>query len=110
MKRKKFVPVTPVTILTEAVELVFGPRAAAYGHPKDNFTCIAGLWEAYLVKRGVFNVESPGLMPHDVAMMNILQKVAREAHMPTHDNLIDIAGYAATVERLDEVTDPDELA
>jgi hypothetical protein len=73
-----------------------------YGHPRDNFATIACMWEAYLARRGLFNVDSAGLMPRDVAMLNALQKIARDAHLSTVDNLIDIAGYAATAERLDE--------
>jgi Domain of unknown function (DUF6378) len=90
------------TVLTEASGLVFGPRAATYGHPKSNFTAIAAMWDAYLIKRGLLDEGSEGIQPRDVAMMHVLVKVAREAHKPTRDNLVDIAGYAATAERLEE--------
>jgi hypothetical protein len=40
----------------------------------------------------------------DVAAMMMLVKVARFANDPSHrDNLIDVCGYAALIERCDEV-------
>jgi hypothetical protein len=43
------------------------------------------------------------ISPKDVAALMMLVKVARFANDPTHrDNLIDICGYAALVERCDE--------
>jgi Domain of unknown function (DUF6378) len=42
----------------------------------------------------------------DVAALMMLVKVARFANDPTHkDNLIDICGYAALIERCDEAKD-----
>jgi len=74
-------------ILKKAEELINGDRAKSYGPVYSNFKRIADLWSAYL---GI------PLKPEDVAMMNILLKVARAKHDPTHiDNAIDIAGYAA---------------
>ena len=41
--------------------------------------------------------------PKDVAALMMLVKVARFANDPTHrDNLVDICGYAALIERCDE--------
>jgi hypothetical protein len=41
----------------------------------------------------------------DVAAMMMLVKVARFANDPTHrDNLVDVCGYAALIERCDEVS------
>ena len=91
-----------LSILRIAENAVYGPRAAAYGHPRSNFTCIAALWDAYLIKRGVLDEGSEGIQPRDVAMMCALIKIARDAHQPREDNLVDIAGYAATAQRLDE--------
>jgi hypothetical protein len=85
-----------------AENLVYGPRAERYGHPRDNFTCIAALWDAYLIKRGVIPADSEGISARDVAMMFVLVKVARDAHVAAEDNLIDIAGYAETAHRLNE--------
>lgn len=89
-----------VTILDNAKALVYGDRAAAYGHPKDNFWNIAQLQNAYLVILGIQQQEVV-LDATDIAIMNILQKVARLATNKTHiDSVIDIAGYAATIERI----------
>jgi hypothetical protein len=88
------------TILEQANELIFGDRNKHYGHPRNNFQCIAGMWNNYIVQRralGFAHLES-----RDVAMMMVLMKVARDANMPKEDNLIDIAGYAGCAARLDE--------
>jgi len=80
-------------ILKEADRLTSGDRNKDYGHPRDNFMLIAKFWSNW---RGVdFNA-------YDVAMMMILVKVAREKNKPKRDNLVDIAGYARTVEMFDE--------
>ena len=44
----------------------------------------------------------------DVAALMMLVKVARFANDPTHrDNLVDICGYAALIERCDEAETDD---
>lgn len=88
------------SILDEAHRIVYGDRPRDYGHPRDNFGLISQLWGAYLLHSS-YNADGE-LQPRDVAMMNILQKVARDTHRPKRDNLVDIAGYAATADRLDE--------
>lgn len=72
--------------LFKAVEIISNDRNADYDEPENNFITIADLWSAYL---GV-TVE-----PHDVAVLNILQKVSRIQTSPfKEDHWIDIAGYA----------------
>lgn len=83
------------TILDEAKRLVYGNRNRHYGHPRDNFRTIAMLWTIYLKEVGVAPIE-----PRHVAMMMILMKVARDINMANRDNIVDIAGYAATADRL----------
>lgn len=85
------------TVLGEARSIVDGERQAAYGHPKANFDCAAWMISAYLTKRGTTRIDA-----HDVAMLQILNKVAREAHSRKRDNIVDIAGYARTAEMVDE--------
>ena len=83
------------SVLPEAQKLVHGDRQAYYGHPLDNFTITAGLWEVYLKGR------HPGpLLPEDVAIMKILMKVAREMHKHNRDNPRDIAGYGDNLEMI----------
>jgi hypothetical protein len=57
------------------------------------------MWQAYLnAKRN-----ADPLTPKDVAAMMVLVKVARFANDPDHrDNLVDMCGYAALIERCDE--------
>lgn len=83
------------TVLQEAERLVGGERNRAYGHPADDLARIAQLWTAFLGER----LSSP-LTARDVAMAMVLLKVAREAHAPKRDNLVDIAGYARCAELL----------
>lgn len=88
----------PKTILDEASEIVTGARRKAYGHPENNFGRIAALWNNYL------DLKPNGresITPQDVALMMILMKVARLMESPDHrDSLVDLAGYAATIEML----------
>lgn len=89
------------TILQSAQEIVHGPRRQAYGKPSANFSRIVALWQAYLDGRS--GGRSAELTNHDHAAMMILLKIARLQHTPDHlDSLIDIAGYAATIEMLNE--------
>ena len=88
-----------MTILKEANAIIYGDREKTYGHPAKNLETIALMWEAYLKARK----HSDPITPKDVAAMMMLVKVARFANDPTHrDNLVDICGYAALIERCDE--------
>lgn len=87
-----------LSILMEAEKIVNGARRNAYGHPENNFQRIADLWNAYLVNR--IDPDAP-VSNQDVALMMCLMKIARLLETPTHrDSLVDLAGYAATVEML----------
>lgn len=83
-----------VSILDDAADKVKGDRNHAYGHPYTNHNNTARLYNAYLfAKYGtLFTLDA-----EDVCMLNILQKVSREAHRGTRDGLVDIAGYAANI-------------
>jgi hypothetical protein len=89
-------------ILEQAQNTVYGNRDIEYGHPIDNFRNIAALWQPYLIM--AMNREktgSPFLNATDVACLNILQKVARLSQNQKHrDSIVDVAGYAATIERI----------
>jgi len=89
------------SILTEAHTIIYGDREKTYGHPAKNLKTIAAMWSAYMnnMDDGNFAVTAK-----DVAAMMMLVKVARYANDPSHrDNLVDICGYAALIERCDEV-------
>jgi len=81
-----------MNVLREAESLVGGDRNASYGHPARDFTKIASFWSAYL---------GYPVAAHDVGMMLILMKVARESYRRKRDNLVDIAGYALCNEMLE---------
>lgn len=87
-------PVQPESILLEAERIVHGPRRSAYGHPLDNFERAALLMGAWLSARGLL---APGavLTPEDTAALMIQGKLARQCNLPTRDNIVDTAGYAA---------------
>lgn len=76
-------------ILEEALELVQNSRQASYGHPIDDFSRTAKMWSAIL------GVE---VRPEQIPLCMIAVKISRECHQPKRDNLVDIAGYALTLE------------
>ena len=79
-------------ILQEAQRLVYGDRNKDYGHPYEDFSRQAKLWSVIL---GV------DVTPRQIGLCHIATKIARELNRPKRDNIVDIAGYAATLERLD---------
>lgn len=79
------------TILEEAQKAVYGDRQEDYGKVRDNFNRIAKMWEAIL---------QHSVSPSQVGLCMCAVKIARECHKPKRDNLIDLAGYAATIERM----------
>lgn len=79
------------TVALEAHALVHGARQDTYGTPQNNHGRTAALWGAYLGRP---------ITARQVCMLNILQKISRDAHTPKRDNLVDIAGYAECVELL----------
>ena len=101
-KPKKLKAIKPKTsVLEEAQSIIYGDREKTYGHPAKNLKTIASMWNAYLnnMDDGNFVVTAK-----DVAAMMMLVKVARFANDPSHrDNLVDVCGYAALIERCDEV-------
>lgn len=74
-------------ILDKAKEIVTKDRQATHGNAEDNFEIIRKFWGAYL---GI------DLTKEDVAIMQILLKIARAKSNPQHlDNWLDICGYGA---------------
>lgn len=94
-KEKKQFPLVSVekpepSVTLEAHGLVNGQRQSDYGHPLDNFTQIGQMWAAIL---GV-----PEVTAEQVGLMMVATKVSRQCHRPKRDNLVDMAGYAETVD------------
>ena len=81
------------TILKEAEELVYGDRNKDYGTVTDNFTTIAKLWSVVL---------NQNVTAEQVALCMVQVKVARQLFKPKRDNLVDGAGYFATIEKLEK--------
>ena len=90
-----------MSVLKEANAIIYGDREKTYGHPDKNLKAIATMWDVY-----INNTNSREINAKDVAAMMMLVKVARFANDPPHrDNLVDICGYAALIERCDEPTE-----
>ncbi len=81
---------TAKEIMVTAETIVNGDRQADYGHPRDNHGCTADLWTAYLNRKLGIEII---IDAHDVCMLNILQKISRDAHKRKDDTLVDIVGY-----------------
>lgn len=90
-------------IAGKAYDLVYGERAATYGHPRLDFNIIANVWTG-LLKDKLKDGES--LDPYRVALLMTGLKLARLVKSPGHaDSRIDTIGYMLTMERLDEPED-----
>lgn len=70
--------------LVKALDIINGERQDQYGCPEDSFELIAKYWQTYL------NVS---IKPHDVVMMMVLLKIAREQGQGKRDSIIDAIGY-----------------
>lgn len=82
-----------MTILEEAAQAVRGARIENYNHPLDNFGQIAGMWTVIL---------GTEVTASQVALCMIALKIMRENFSHTHDNLVDIAGYAYCIDLMRE--------
>jgi len=82
----KWNPDQALDCLGESSSIVNGDRRIEYGTPLDNHERTAKMWTAYLGAR---------ISAEDVCMMNILQKISRNAFKEKRDNIVDIIGYAA---------------
>lgn len=85
-------PVTE-TILEEAQRLVYGDRNAAYGDPFDDFSKTAALWSVIL---------AAPVTPEQVALCMVAVKMSRLLHGYKRDSVVDLAGYAATLQMVTE--------
>lgn len=84
-----------MNILDEAATIIAG-RNDDYGQPEHNLKRIAEMWTTYM---------AIDITPRDVSMMMILLKCPRDAHKEKRDNLVDIAGYAALADQLEDDVD-----
>jgi hypothetical protein len=76
----------------EAHDIVNGARRASYGHPADQYRIVAALWGTIL---GVEIAD-----PATVGLCMVAFKISREMNRHSRDNLVDIAGYAETLQHV----------
>ena len=105
----------PYPILEEVKKILGGDRRSDYGEANASFKRIADYWNAYLchkrdkIDKSAHEEDLPYeflrgayLTGHDVAMLMILFKIAREENKHKHDNLADIIGYATLADNMEE--------
>lgn len=84
------------TVLEAANQLVEGHRHFDYGHPYDDFSRTADLWNALFAHK--LKLEHY-FTASDVAAAMRMVKESRLQNSPKHrDSLVDICGYARTQE------------
>ena len=92
-----FVPAE--TILQEAQRLVYGPRQDSYGHPFDDFSRTAAIVTAIL---GNKLKDGEQVVAEEVGLIQMAVKISRQVNHPKRDNMVDAAGYAATIQMVIE--------
>jgi hypothetical protein len=86
-------PAAPAeSICQEAERITGGERQANYGPPIFDFTRTARIWEVILDR------PAGHITPEQIGLCMIGVKIARYLHRPHRDSLVDIAGYAKTVQ------------
>ena len=79
--------------LDEAKRLICGVRRTDYGGVEESFNDVAQAWSLLL---------DITVTPEQVTLAMVLLKVFREKRNHKHDNLVDIAGYAALADYIAE--------
>lgn len=81
-----------MSILEDALAAVTGPRAEAYGHPRDNWARTAQI---------ATDLTGRDFTPEECVLILLAVKLARLRQTPNHrDSLVDLAGYAWVLEQL----------
>lgn len=81
------------SVLEEAQELLHGARMEEYGPPRESFERIARMWSIVL---------DTEVSAEQVALCMLQMKVSRAMQGYHRDSFVDIAGYAGTLEMLQE--------
>jgi hypothetical protein len=88
--------------LLEAHDLVYGGRGVDYGHPHENYSKTAAIWQVLFGKKLKLGAK---VGPEDVMLGMIAVKMSRELNRPKRDNRVDGAGYFELLERCAWLTD-----
>lgn len=86
-----FIRRTPDSILVEA-EAIVKQREPDYGSASEGFGRTAAMWSAYL---GIT------ITAKECAAMFAINKLSREKGKHKRDNLVDLAGYAEVMRRIE---------
>lgn len=82
------------TILQEAQRIIHGQRRDDYGDVTESFQRIADLWSP---------IVGQAVTPAQVALCMLQLKVARYLNGKQRDSVVDIAGYAGCLARVDGI-------
>lgn len=82
-------------VCDEAKRLTQTDRRSVYPPPRDDFTRVGRMWAAIL------DLPEP-VPPRVVGLMMIAVKISRETHRHKRDSVVDIAGYAACIQEIEE--------
>lgn len=91
MKQVNYQDTPEAQLLIDAIGTINGERQDQYGNAEDSFELIAEFWST------LFGIR---ITASGVAEALILMKIARQMNAPKRDNILDIAGYAALLERI----------
>lgn len=86
-------PAPSQTTLGEAHDIINGARRQSYGPAKESFARIAKFWSAILGSE---------ITSSQVALCMIAMKLSRETNRPSHDNRVDICGYATLLDEMEQ--------
>lgn len=85
------------TVLEEAAGLIYGDRQQQYGNAKTNFGDIARLWEPIIGKD--IGAEAVALCLLQLKVARAVNDV-RQARPIKRDTIVDLAGYAGCIEKI----------
>jgi 5'(3')-deoxyribonucleotidase len=88
-------PAAKESVTLEAERLVNGNRQADYGHPLDDFSQTALMWTGLFQKKLALGER---FTAEDVPQAMIAVKLSRLQNRLKRDSIVDVAGYAATLE------------
>lgn len=88
------------SVLQEAQRIVHGDRGVDYGHPSVDFGRTAGMLTALFAHK---LREGARFEATDVGLIQICVKLSREVNRHKRDTLVDIGGYAETVQMIHDV-------